>query len=196
VKEDPDNPFFNNVAGLATQERSLEKALLYFNEGIRLDPASPQLRYNRAMVLLQMGDHRAAIVDIKATIALDTTFTQAYNDLASAYDQIGQLDSAMVYFEEAIHRYPSGAPSVLVARASILFKAGRWGEARRDVEEALRLDPLKGEGYHVRGLMHLAVGDSVSACKDLYSAFTMLPDPGHREEVRALGMTLCPNGPE
>jgi len=67
----PDNPMLWNTLGTVLNEQGeLDKATIFFDEALRLDPGFAKARYNRGNNRMQLGDPRGAVVDVDEALRL------------------------------------------------------------------------------------------------------------------------------
>jgi tetratricopeptide (TPR) repeat protein len=65
----PDHAILWNTLGtVLTEQGEMEKAIIFFDESMRLDPAFPKPRYNRSNAILALGDPRRALTDCEAAL--------------------------------------------------------------------------------------------------------------------------------
>ena len=147
----PENWFARNVlsTALKSQGRTGE-ALSHVEEAIRLHPGHPQLRYNRANILLELDRIEEAIEEYSRTLAIDPDHPKANNNLAIAYQRLGDYAAAERHYRRQLTVTPMDAR----AHANLgtaLFDERRLGAADEAFARALELDPrwvpaLEGRG--------------------------------------------------
>ena len=92
------------------------------------------------------GDVERAIAECKRAIEVDPDFGNPYNDIGCYLMQQGKLDEAVPWLERAkqAKRYePRQFPYMNLARIHV--KQGRWWDALREFEGAVRLAPGDAE---------------------------------------------------
>lgn len=82
-------------------------ALRLLTAAVSLDPRSPKLANNLALVLLQKGNAREALRLATVAIATDPTYRRAHRTAARAAVRLGDVAQALYHAEQAI----VGAPS-------------------------------------------------------------------------------------
>ena len=116
-------------------------AILAARRAIALNPRHVDARTFLAWIELEVrGDADAAIREYQKIIELHPELPDAYSNLAVAQKRKGDLDRALANLGHALDRKPDYA-AALTTRGGILAEQGRWTEARRDFEAALKLDP-------------------------------------------------------
>ena len=96
-----------------------------------------------------------------------------------------EIPSVDCYFERAI-TFRSDDAAVHVIYANYLFKRGEHKDARKQYEEALRLDPDSVEINYVAGLYFVDIGDLARAKELAKIAYDNgYPLPGLRKKIAA-----------
>ena len=122
-------------------EGEIQEAVDLFEQSIAAKPTAEGHTF-RGWALSYLGRLDEAIEDCKTAIALDPHFGNPYNDIGVYLMQKGQLDEAMPWLEKAkaARRYePRHFPYANLG--SIYERKGRWLDAIREYEEALRIEP-------------------------------------------------------
>jgi tetratricopeptide (TPR) repeat protein len=68
---------------------------------------------------------------------------RAYQVLGTRYEDLGSSEKAIECYTKSIEMYPNN-PIVLFWRGELLFRQGRYDDAKVDFERALSLPPLAG----------------------------------------------------
>ncbi len=127
---------------------------------------------------------------------------------------LGALDRALALSEQARQLAPDDA-ALWAARAEVLARLGRPGEAVQALDSVLLIDPDYANAWLRRGLYSLAAGDRTRAAADLQAAIEAGDDPemvasqllarGHRDHFQAgdyaaavetfsIGLEVAPEG--
>ena len=85
------------------------------------------------------GNHKAAITEFNKAIKLDSKNENAYAFRGGSYGSLGDWDKAIADYTQAIAL--NKKDDNYVDRGIAYFMAGKYKEARPDLEEALRLNP-------------------------------------------------------
>lgn len=121
--------------------RDPQGAILAAKQAIALNPRHIDARTFLAWIELEVrGDADAAIGEYQKIIELHPELPDAYVNLAVAQKRKGDLDRALASLDNALERKPDFA-AALTTRGGILAEQGKWNEARRDFEAALKVDP-------------------------------------------------------
>lgn len=125
-----------------------DRAMLDFEQAIRLDPNLAVAYSGRAFVNMRRTEYDQAIRDHGRALRLRPDGETYYNR-GWCYSRKGDSESALRDFDQAIHLQPNLAQGY-TARASIHFKRGQYDEAIRDYDRALRLRPNATDEYYRR----------------------------------------------
>ncbi|MBI4416222.1 MAG: tetratricopeptide repeat protein [Euryarchaeota archaeon] len=86
--------------------------------------------------------HEDAIKECERAIAVDSTFGNPYNDIGAYLIEIDRLDEAIPWFEKAKQSKRYCCYFYAYANLGRVYMLkGMYGKARREFEEALRLNP-------------------------------------------------------
>ncbi len=119
----------------------LDAAIARYRESIAAHPTAEAHTF-LGWTLSFRGELDEAIAECHRAIAIDPEFGNPYNDIGVYLMQQGQLDEALPWLERAKHapRYePRQFPFLNAAR--IHMKQGRWWDALRELEGAVRVAP-------------------------------------------------------
>lgn len=86
------------------------------------------------------GNIDAAIKEYQKVIELRPELAETYSNLAAAQRKKGELGRAIDNLNEALKRKPDFA-AALTTRGGIFAEQDKWAEARRDFEQALKINP-------------------------------------------------------
>jgi len=97
-----------------------------------------------------------------------------WNNRATAWIELGELDNAMNDLNEAIQLDPLNTPSY-INRADLRRMKGDYENAIKDANEAVRLDPTNEACYCFRGVTRIYKGDYDGGIEDLSQAIRIDP---------------------
>ncbi len=121
--------------------RDPQAAVISIKRAIELNPNHVDARTLLGYVELEIrGDTAAAIKEYRKVIELRPDSPEAFSNLAVAQKKQGDLDAAIVSLNKALELKPDHV-GALTTRGGIFAELGRWSEARRDFEHALKIDP-------------------------------------------------------
>ncbi|WP_170144378.1 tetratricopeptide repeat protein [Dichotomicrobium thermohalophilum] len=149
--------------GAAPAQASVEKALLYAQEGV-----NALMRGNNGKAIEAYGK---ALEDENLPEARRASI---YNDRGVAHWRERRYEKALADFEKSIELNPDYAP-VYNNRGNVLMAMGRVDAAIEDFSRAISLAPAYGAAFNNRGNAYLALGQLEKAEADLRKAVKLLP---------------------
>jgi Flp pilus assembly protein TadD len=142
-----------------------------------------QLRRSRALLAEAMeqidsGAYDSAEVKLRVVLEGDAANADAHYHLGRTLLARGDTTAAAVVLGQGVERAPfSTRLKLLLARLQI--DGGRAEEAGALLDGVLAIRPRDGEALYVRGLAHLAVGDSLTALSTWRTSLEVaVGDPG------------------
>lgn len=109
-------------------------------------PEKAVLAYNKGVVFFNNKQYTAAITAYRQALAIDSDYTDAYDNLALSFYQINKMDSAEFYFDRSLKKMPNGLAA--------LQNMGMIKENKKEYDKALeyynalvKLSPQSPEGY-------------------------------------------------
>ncbi len=188
--------FHGDLAGASTARAMARLALgdptgarIHLEEAERLAPENGEILLALGTLLNEMGDHRAAERVLRRAIGLDLENPATNNNLGVAYQGLGRLAEAQLFFEKAAEVRPGDSVArVNLGRARL--DSGEPIAAERSFMEALERDPRSAAA--LTGLVLVAVreGDYALARERLGTALGIAPkDAG----LLRLHQVLYPN---
>ncbi len=140
VHEAPNAP--NAYASLADAiaERKPDSALALYESALRLDSGYVHAHLHAAIILGDKGDQRGAIQHLRVARKLVPKSDMVLNNLALAFRDAGEIDSALVTIDRAVAAQGGGSAVLHLNRASVLVTAGRADEAAAELGRALAMD--------------------------------------------------------
>jgi Flp pilus assembly protein TadD len=125
-----------NVAVSAVQAGALDEAEAHYRKALRGRPTA-ETHNSLGYVLARQGRDAEALVEFRAAIAAEPTFTPAWNNLGEALARQGQLEEAAKAYATSLAQRPTaGAHNAL---GVVLRKMGRTDEAEREFEKGRAL---------------------------------------------------------
>jgi len=139
VREAPTAPTaYVSLADAIIKQRP-DSALVLYNHALRFNPHDDHAHLSAALLLSNRGDQHGAIRHLRVARTLVPNSDMVLNNLALAFSDVGEVDSALATFDHAIAVHP-GSATLHLNRASVLKQAGRTAEAGADLRLALALD--------------------------------------------------------
>jgi tetratricopeptide (TPR) repeat protein len=134
---------------LGQAQRALHHSQLAFdafNHVVSVRPASCPARVDAANALVDLGRLDAAIVHLKACLAVDSNYYPAVVNLGEAYLEKNDFVSARPHLDRALALRPEGNEA-LVDIGYIYDVQGDWKTAVSYYNRAIRADPMRPEPY-------------------------------------------------
>jgi len=135
------------VRGLnALGSDSLDRAEKLFDEALRLFPdaqASAVVRHNLGRISMARGDYRRAARMLTEALRTNSVLHQARMDRATCYLELGNTKDALADVNNLLDNPSTGIAEaeLYFLRAAIHVKDRLYAEARKDLEQVLRLEP-------------------------------------------------------
>jgi Flp pilus assembly protein TadD len=121
--------------------RDPQGAILSIKRAIAINGDHVDARTLLGYVELEVrGDVGAAIQEYRKVIELRPNSPEAHVNLAVAQKKQGDLEAAVVSLNKALEIKADNV-GALTTRGAIFAELGRWSEARRDFEQALKINP-------------------------------------------------------
>uniref|UniRef100_A0A7V0Z4Y5 Tetratricopeptide repeat protein n=1 Tax=candidate division WOR-3 bacterium TaxID=2052148 RepID=A0A7V0Z4Y5_UNCW3 len=133
----------------------------YYN-AVKLEPTNGLYRFALAGAYGKNRQYTEAIFHLKKAIALDTTLTDAYYLIEDFYSKIGQVDSAMEYFNTEKNQYPYRAV-IYINIGHLYYRKKDFNKALESFNQAQVLEPNNPIIQCGLGVVLLAQGNDESA---------------------------------
>ena len=166
------------LAEMGTRPRgeTLPQVPSHLDEALRLAPDMPEAHAALALLLAAVEwDWDGAEHEFEASLAKAPTpsVRRTYATLLAAR---GRYDQALGQLDLAFHQEPGAVPNV-AARGLVLFRAGRYQQARVVLNEAVRLAPRHTESRVLLARAHMELGSPQTALEFLSDEEGALRDP-------------------
>jgi len=126
-----------------------------------------------ALGLIYIGQNNdSAGYCFRASVRIKPDFPEAHSHFAYFYDLAGKHDSSLTEYGIAIAQNP-GLFEPYVNRGMELQRLHRCGEAMKDFEKAVAINPDNGQLYYARSFCYSENGDKVLALKDVQKALSL-----------------------
>jgi tetratricopeptide (TPR) repeat protein len=159
-----------------------EEALEILSDFVRRYPDEKEPLYHAGAYEYSFGMYEKAVKHLSAAIALDSSFAEAYNQLAYAYEAVGDCDNAV----RTIDRYAALAPdqaNPFDSKGAICSHCGRLDEAIRSYRKALQIKPDFYSSLLSLGIMSIFAQDYVTA-DSCFAFFAKSENPQNRSSAR------------
>lgn len=157
------------------ESRDLQSAENEIKKALEIVPESPTIIYNFGQLYLAKGETDKAIESFKNAIAKKPLFVKAYDAIGKVYEDLGDVQSAIKYYEAAHDISPSNTDR-LITLSKLYNKAGETDKAENILKNAVsdvRQD-VSTSG-HLMGELYLAKNENEKAMKILVKACTENP---------------------
>ena len=110
------------------------------NRAVQLSPADAETHSSRAVVLYETGDMRGALTELESAAAVRPRDYLLWLQIGRARDEAGDTPVALTAFQEAIRLAPYYSDPRW-QYGNVLYRAGRYTEAFRELRVAATSDP-------------------------------------------------------
>ena len=177
IKLSPNEPRNHKWRGIIRgRTGDFDAGLKDLNRAVALNPDADTY-YRRGTLYEMMGKQSLAIADASKSIDLDPN-AQYYQRRAAVYENNGNYDLALQDCNMAIQVDSSDAGGFL-CRSRIYRAIDRLQDAKKDLDQALTLDPRFAVAYRARALVELYSGNTARAINDLHKAVELEPNDSY-----------------
>lgn len=160
---------YNYLGLIENKSGDYDKAILYFDSAIHVNPNVPDYYAHRGLSYLNQENIDKASAEFEQALRLDPNHSLSKNNLAAIRKKQGRLEEAENYLKEA-KSISQRTPDYFANLALIQYESGRYRDAILNFDSAIRLDPREGELYINRGLANEKAGDNRNALNDFNMA--------------------------
>ncbi len=178
------NILMNRMDALVRIEK-YDDALKDLDTYISRQPNNNGLHYERGVIYLMKKDTVAAESAFRKVIETEKTNANAWSALALLKMQNKNLDSAYVYYSNAI-KNKSNYNGDYINRGIINVQQKRFREALSDYDKAIALDANSDLAFYNRGLLRSSLGDNNNALSDFDKVLKLNPDNNEALLSRAM----------
>jgi tetratricopeptide (TPR) repeat protein len=158
-----------------SREGDFDRAMVDFDEAIRLRPDSALAYHLRGNAWSSKGELARALADYEVAISLDPNNPVLYRDRGILWHRRGEPDRALVDLDHAVRLGFSDA-GAYNARGLVWYEKQRYERAIADFNQALRIDPKLASALVNRGNAFRSKGDLASATADFDQAVSLDPN--------------------
>jgi tetratricopeptide (TPR) repeat protein len=189
-KKGPQNPAlslaYNEIGVAKKQSGDLKNALVYYNNGLKINPLNHRLYINRGNIYFERKDFKQAIENYSKSIEINEEMNpKAYSSRCAAYGSLGQFDLALANINKAIEQDPLDA-AAYKNRSAIFVHTKKLNEALEDANKSQKLAGDDHAVYHLRGEIYREMGDFSNSLQDLNRAIQLSPGSGLYHYSRAM----------
>jgi Flp pilus assembly protein TadD len=159
------------------------EAIDAYDRAVQLDSTYPDLHLNRGAALMMLGDSISAASEFHTELHQNEKNPRAWNNLGVILESRGDLDSALVCYDNSLASAPymtdarRNATRLELRRADDLFKSGLLSDAELHIRRAAELSPADPAPVFRLALLAGARGD-ISQAKFLLQR-TLTLDPNY-----------------
>lgn len=161
----------------------LPQALQYSRMAVRLDSLNIDYQNLLSEVYMRAGYNDSAAAVYEKIIALDSSDTDAYYNLAYLYEQTKPLRSLEIYKKLISITGPEW--NILVRMAELNERLGRTDESVSALEEMLKLDPSNAELQKLLAELYIKSGKLDSAMHFVETMQQLFPEDINIRELKA-----------
>ncbi|MFO1261506.1 MAG: tetratricopeptide repeat protein [Sphingomonadaceae bacterium] len=191
AREYPRSVLLHDVLGqIHYARRDLDQAVAAFRRAIAVRPDCPEVHYNLAVVLQELGEKEQALASYEAAIAYKPDYFAAYNNLGALHLALGHSREAIAALQSAIKLKPDYADAYNNL-GNAFRDIGNNASATAYYNQVLTFEPHHARAHYNLGLIHQSQGQVGDAIMCFERAMTHAPDysDAHRE-MAALLLTL------
>jgi tetratricopeptide (TPR) repeat protein len=159
-------------------------AISNLNDLVKRESGDKFVLYLAGRWFVDQRDQQHAIPLFEKVLALDPEFTPVLNRLGYAYAAMGDMPRAEALMQQYIAAMPAD-PNPEDSYGDILFKAGRYSEARAHFESALKKDPTFGPSQHELGDVFAMLGNQGAAREAYEKSARVAANPRRSLEYRS-----------
>lgn len=186
-----------NLAGKVTPSemllvqwvRALKKndqlaAISSLNDLVKAESRDKYVLYLAGRWFVDQRDAQRAIPLFEKVLAFDPQFTPVLNRLGYSYAAMGDMKRAESLMQRYVAAMP-GDPNPEDSYGDILFKAGRYEQAKIHFEAALKKDPGFGPSQHELGDVYALLGNQQGAREAYEKSARIAANPRRNLEYRS-----------
>jgi tetratricopeptide (TPR) repeat protein len=151
-----------------------DRAILDYNQAIRLNPRDANSFFNRGAAYARKADYDRAIQDYDEAIRLNPNNADAFSNRGAAYAGKGDYDRAIEDYDEAARLNPIHA-NALYGRGNAYRRKGDFDRAIQDYDEAIRLNPNNASAFSNRGIAYSHKREYARAIQNYDEAIRLNP---------------------
>lgn len=138
------------------------------------DPSNPMVQNNLGLVYFIREKNDLAEKHLRRAVSLDSSYTDARNNLARVLIEQNKYDSAISELQKVLKDLTYGdAPKALTNMGLAHFRRGKYEEAKKYLAQALKLNRENCLAYNLYGRSQLELGDLKNAANSLDSAVVL-----------------------
>jgi tetratricopeptide (TPR) repeat protein len=159
-------------------------AISDLNDLVHRETGDKYILYLAGRWFVDQHDVQRAIPLFEKVLEIDPEFTPVLNRLGYSYAAMGDMARAEALMQRYVAVMPTD-PNPEDSYGDILFKAGRYAEAKEHFEHALKKDPGFGPSQHELGDVFAMLGNQAGAREAYEKSAKIAANPRRNLEYRA-----------
>jgi tetratricopeptide (TPR) repeat protein len=169
-----------------------DAAIARFTEALTMRPDCYACQYNIGSAYTQKQDYAKAEEAFKKAIELKPDSAEPYNALANVYNSEKRFEEAAKMTEEATKRASllgatgGGNADSLFNQGVIFWNAGKIPEAKKQFEEAVKVNPAHAESHYWLGMAGLNEGKMPEAVAQFEEYLKLAPTGQYADQAKGI----------
>jgi predicted Zn-dependent protease len=159
-------------------------AISDLNDLVHRETGDKYVLYLAGRWFVDQHDAQRAIPLFEKVLEIDPEFTPVLNRLGYSYAAMGDMARAETLMQRYVAAMPTD-PNPEDSYGDILFKAGRYAEAKEHFEHALKKDPRFGPSQHELGDVFAMLGNQAGAREAYEKSAKIAANPRRNLEYRS-----------
>lgn len=161
-------------------------ALSDMNQAITKSPQDFRAYVNRGNIFAKMEMFEQALDDFRKVIKLQPHYLEVYKNIGNVYEFQGRYDLALAEYNKYIEYLPDDADAQIL-KGTLLARQSKNQEALSAYDQALVIDPQRGDVYYKRSFLHYVRQEYALAYDDIIRAqyLGQKVDPGYIARLKA-----------
>jgi len=164
---------FDKAAVCLQYNLGVDEAIKYIDQALALNPRHTASLNLRGLTLMMKSRIPAAIAALETCVQIDPSFSEAWNNLATAYDQNNQKDKAIQAWEKAFavdQNYNAG-----YNLAKDAYEKSKYDSALEWIQKSIVKFPKSLLSYNLQGLIYEAMERFNDAIDSYQQAMKIAP---------------------
>ena len=175
---DPTNHFYLGRIAILKEDyyRARDELLMVTRDA----PSFPDAWMGLGFVYRKLGKQDEEIETFRAALTKmrdESDAVKLYFSLGTAYEQAGQIDSAVAVFEELLDHHPDHSPTLNYLGYTLADRGERLEYARDLIAKAVEMQPQNAAYLDSYGWVYFRLGDYQKAVRYLSEAASLDSDP-------------------
>ena len=156
------------------QSKNVKEAIAHFQHAISLGLDSFAVHFRAAICFEKLGGYHDALRSIKKAIMIDSSNSDAFNQLGAIYLSLREWESAKPCFEKALELSESGVSLSNLAVTQMML--GEPEKAIDAIKRAIQIDPTDANAHNTLGTIYMETGAILKALEEFRLAVKYRPD--------------------